>query len=79
MGTSYGGYSALVRLTFTPEKFACSVDLVGISNLVTWLSTIPEYWMTWKSLMKGRVGDYTTKAGLQSLEQRSPLNRAGRL
>ena len=35
MGTSYGGYSALVGLTFTPEKFACAVDLVGISNLVT--------------------------------------------
>jgi dipeptidyl aminopeptidase/acylaminoacyl peptidase len=37
MGTSYGGYSALVGLTFTPEKFACAVDIVGISNLVTFL------------------------------------------
>ena len=79
MGTSYGGYSALVGLTFTPEKFACAVDLVGISNLVTWLNTIPEYWMTWKSLLKVRVGDYTTEAGLRFLEQRSPLNRAGPL
>ena len=35
MGISYGGYSALVGLTFTPEKFACAVDLVGVSNLVT--------------------------------------------
>ena len=52
MGTSYGGYSALVGLTFTPEKFACAVDLVGVSNLVTWLDTIPQYWMTWKSLLK---------------------------
>jgi len=79
MGTSYGGYSALVGLTFTPEKFACAVDLVGISNLVTWLNTIPEHWMTWKSLMKGRVGDYTTDAGLRFLERRSPLNRAGQI
>jgi dipeptidyl aminopeptidase/acylaminoacyl peptidase len=79
MGTSYGGYSALVGLTFTPEKFACAVDLVGISNLVTWLNTIPEYWMTWKSLMKGRVGDYTTEAGRRFLEERSPLNRADRI
>ena len=79
MGISYGGYSALVGLTFTPEKFACAVDLVGISNLVTWLDTLPEYWMTWKSLLKVRVGDYTTKAGLRFLEERSPLNRAGQI
>src|SRR6516225_6558691 len=45
MGTSYGGYSALVGLTFTQEKFACAVDLVGPSNLVTLLNTIPEYWV----------------------------------
>jgi dipeptidyl aminopeptidase/acylaminoacyl peptidase len=79
MGTSYGGYSALVALTFTPEKFACAVDLVGISDLVTFLNTIPEYWMPWKSLLKVRVGDYTTEAGLRFLEERSPLNRADRI
>jgi dipeptidyl aminopeptidase/acylaminoacyl peptidase len=79
MGGSYGGYSALVGLTFTPEKFACAVDLCGISNLVTFLNTIPEYWITWKSLWKVRTGDYTTAAGLQFLEERSPLNRADRI
>jgi dipeptidyl aminopeptidase/acylaminoacyl peptidase len=79
MGTSYGGYSALVGLTFTPEKFACAVDLVGVSNLVTFLNTIPEYWTTWKPLWKVRVGDYTTKDGLRFLEERSPLNRANRI
>jgi dipeptidyl aminopeptidase/acylaminoacyl peptidase len=79
MGTSYGGYAALVGLTFTPEKFACAVDLVGISNLVTFLNTIPEYWMTWKSLWKVRTGDYTSEAGLRFLEERSPLNRANQI
>ena len=79
MGTSYGGYSALVGLTFTPEKFACAVDLCGVSNQVTFLNTIPEYWMTWKSLWKVRMGDYTTEAGLRFLEERSPLNRADRI
>jgi len=79
MGTSYGGYSALVGLTFTPEKFACAVDLVGPSNLVTSLNTIPEYWMTWKSLWKVRTGDYTTEAGRRLLEERSPLNRVERI
>jgi dipeptidyl aminopeptidase/acylaminoacyl peptidase len=79
MGTSYGGYAALVGVTFTPDKFACAVDLCGISNIVTMLNTIPEYWMPFKSLWKVRTGDYTTEAGLQFLEQRSPLNRADRI
>jgi dipeptidyl aminopeptidase/acylaminoacyl peptidase len=79
VGGSYGGYAALVGLTFTPEKFACAVDLVGISNLVTFLNTIPEYWISWKPLWKARVGDYTTEAGLRLLEERSPLGRADRI
>jgi dipeptidyl aminopeptidase/acylaminoacyl peptidase len=79
MGTSYGGYSALVALTFTPEKFACAVDIVGISNLKTFLNTIPDYWAPWKSLWKVRMGDYTTEAGRRFLEERSPLNRADRI
>jgi dipeptidyl aminopeptidase/acylaminoacyl peptidase len=79
MGTSYGGYSALVGVTFTTEKFACAVDLCGISNLVTMLNTIPEYWMPFKSVWKVRTGDYTTEAGLRFLEERSPLNRAERI
>jgi dipeptidyl aminopeptidase/acylaminoacyl peptidase len=66
-------------LTFTPEKFACAVDIVGISNLVTFLNTIPEYWTSWKSLWKVRMGDYTTEAGLRLLEERSPVHRADRI
>jgi dipeptidyl aminopeptidase/acylaminoacyl peptidase len=79
MGTSYGGYSALVGVTFTPEKFACAVDLVGISNLVTFFNTIPDYWQTWKSMMAVRVGDYRTEEGRKFLEECSPLNRADRI
>jgi len=79
MGTSYGGYSALVGVTSTPERFACAVDLVGISNLVTFINTIPDYWRTWKSILAVRVGDYRSEAGRQFLEERSPLNRADRI
>jgi dipeptidyl aminopeptidase/acylaminoacyl peptidase len=79
MGTSYGGYSALVGVTFTPEKFACAVDLVGISNILTFLNTIPDYWQTWKSVMAIRVGDYKSAEGRKFLEERSPLNRADRI
>ena len=44
MGGSYGGYATLAGLTFTPDAFACGVDIVGPSNLETLLETIPPYW-----------------------------------
>jgi dipeptidyl aminopeptidase/acylaminoacyl peptidase len=78
-GASYGGYSALVGATFTPEKFACAVDLFGISNLMTLMKTIPPYWKSWQTIWKARMGDYTTEAGQRFLEERSPLNRVDRI
>jgi dipeptidyl aminopeptidase/acylaminoacyl peptidase len=79
MGTSYGGYSALVGVTFTPETFACAVDLVGISSIATFIDTVPDYWHTWKSILAVRVGDYRSEEGRRFLEQRSPLSRADRI
>jgi dipeptidyl aminopeptidase/acylaminoacyl peptidase len=78
-GGSYGGYAALVGVTFTPEKFACAVDLFGISNLLTFLRAIPDYWKPWQTLWKVRMGDYTTEAGQKFLQERSPLNRVDRI
>ena len=74
-GWSYGGYAALVGMTFTPEVFACGVEGVGISNLVTFLETIPPYWQPWKELWATRVGDLRTEAGRKLLVERSPLSR----
>jgi dipeptidyl aminopeptidase/acylaminoacyl peptidase len=74
MGGSYGGYATLVGVTFTPEKFACGVDVVGPSNLITLLSTIPLYWVPQMQLFKDRVGDPTTDEGKKLLGERSPLN-----
>ncbi|PYE86414.1 alpha/beta hydrolase family protein [Phyllobacterium leguminum] len=79
MGGSYGGYAALAGLTFTPEKFACAVDLVGISNLVTFINAIPDYWRSWQSEWKVRMGDFTTEEGRRFLEERSPLNHIDRI
>ncbi|RAJ56626.1 dipeptidyl aminopeptidase/acylaminoacyl peptidase [Streptomyces sp. Amel2xB2] len=42
-GGSYGGYAALVGVSFTPGVFAAAVDFCGISNLVTFLRTVPEF------------------------------------
>ncbi len=79
MGGSYGGYATLVGLTFTPEKFACGVDIVGPSNLVTLLNTIPAYWAPAMQLFKDRVGDHTTAEGKRFLEERSPLTHVGKI
>jgi dipeptidyl aminopeptidase/acylaminoacyl peptidase len=78
-GASYGGYAALVGATYTPEKFACAVDVFGISNLLTFLATIPDYWKPWQTLWKVRMGDYTTDDGRKLLEERSPLGRVDRI
>ena len=53
-GGSYGGYSALMAATKTPDVFACIVDLFGISNLITFMATIPPYWGPWFSVWKKR-------------------------
>ena len=73
MGGSYGGYATLVGLTFTPEVFACGVDIVGPSNLITLMENPPPYWVPLMSIMKVRTGDYTTPEGREFLKSRSPL------
>ncbi len=75
MGGSYGGYATLVGLTFTPDVFACGVDLVGPSNLITLLQSMPEYWKPALEMFCRRVGDYRTEQGRKLLEERSPLGR----
>lgn len=77
MGWSYGGYATLVGLAFTPDEFACGVDAVGISNIVTWLSTIPTYWEPIKAIHKKRVGDVETEQ--EFLKSRSPLFKADQI
>ncbi len=74
MGGSYGGYATLVGLTFTPEVFACGVDIVGPSSLVTLLENVPPYWIPLMPMMVKRVGDVSTEAGRAELLKRSPLS-----
>jgi dipeptidyl aminopeptidase/acylaminoacyl peptidase len=79
MGGSYGGYSTLVGLTFTPEKFACGVDIVGPSNLITLLNSIPPYWAPMIEMFTTRVGDHRTPEGQSLLRDRSPLTFVDRI
>ena len=76
-GGSYGGYAALVGLTFTPDAFCCGVDIVGPSNLITLMQTLPPYWGPLKSIMDLRVGKLETEADF--LKSRSPLFKADQI
>ena len=76
MGGSYGGYATLAGLTFTPDAFACGVDIVGPSNLNTLLSTVPPYWASFYEQLTKRMGDPRTEEGRAWLVERSPLTRA---
>ncbi|TQM17086.1 dipeptidyl aminopeptidase/acylaminoacyl peptidase [Pseudoxanthomonas sp. 3HH-4] len=79
MGGSYGGYATLAGLTFTPDAFACGVDIVGPSNLNTLLSTVPPYWASFFEQLAKRMGDPRTDAGKAWLTERSPLTRADQI
>ena len=79
MGGSYGGYATLTGLTFTPDAFACGVDIVGPSNLNTLLSTVPPYWASFFEQLAKRMGDPRTEAGKKWLTERSPLTRADQI
>ncbi|MEE4152664.1 MAG: S9 family peptidase [Erythrobacter sp.] len=79
MGGSYGGYATLAGLAFTPETFACGVDIVGPSNLETLLSTIPPYWGPIVKQFHTRMGDPNTEEGLALLKAASPLYKAGEI
>ena len=74
-GGSYGGYATLVGMTFTPDTFACGVDIVGPSNLNTLLASIPPYWKSFFEEFTTRVGDPRTEEGKKLLADRSPLTR----
>lgn len=79
MGGSYGGYATLAGLTFTPDKFACGVDIVGPSNLETLLQSIPPYWEPLIAQFHERMGNPNTEEGLAMLKERSPLYKAGEI
>lgn len=78
-GMSYGGYATLVGLTLTPDVFACGVDIVGPSSLVTVMENFPPYWGPGMGEFYERVGDPRTPEGKQALLEVSPLTHAARI
>jgi len=76
-GVSYGGYAALAGAAFTPELYACAIDVVGPSNLFTLLDTMPPYWSPVKQLWIERIGDPIRDKTL--LEAISPVFHADKI
>jgi dipeptidyl aminopeptidase/acylaminoacyl peptidase len=75
-GGSYGGYAALVGMTFTPDVFACGVDLFGPSNLVTLLEALPPYWEDIRSRFRKQIGALPeSDEDREFLMERSPISR----
>jgi len=77
MGASYGGYATLAGLTFTPDVFAAGVDLVGPSNLMTFLTDMPAYWEPLRPMLFHRIGDPDKDEAF--LKSRSPLHFADQI
>jgi dienelactone hydrolase len=72
-GGSYGGYAALAGVAFTPDVYAAGVSIVGPSNLLTLLESIPAYWEAGRIMMYRRMADPHTPEGRELLERESPL------
>jgi dipeptidyl aminopeptidase/acylaminoacyl peptidase len=71
MGGSYGGYATLAGLAFTPDVYACGVDIVGPSHIKTLFESIPPYWAPAKKELVLRVGDVENDPALN--QRISPL------
>ena len=79
MGGSYGGYATLAGVAFTPDVYAAGVSIVGPSNLITLLESIPPYWEPIRKLFYERMGDPNTPEGKAQLLRQSPLTAADKI
>ncbi len=72
-GGSHGGYAVLRGLTKTPDLYACGVDYVGVSNLFTFMQTIPPYWKPYLKIIKEIWYDEDVPAEKVIMEEVSPV------
>jgi dipeptidyl aminopeptidase/acylaminoacyl peptidase len=78
-GASYGGYATVAGLAFTPDVFACGVDVVGPTNLFTLLATVPTYWAARRQELLKRMGDPDDPNDQALLTRASPLFAADKI
>ncbi len=77
-GGSYGGYATLAGITNTPDLYAAAVDYVGVSNLFTFMETIPPYWEPYKKMLYEMVGDPNTKDSIM-MRANSPVYNVNKI
>ena len=70
LGGSYGGYAVLTTLAWSPDSFRCGIDIVGPSDLTTFMESIPPYWEPMRKMFYERVGE-----DVDFLKAQSPLYR----
>ena len=79
MGGSYGGYATLAGVAFTPDIYAAGVSIVGPSNIITLLNSIPPYWAPIKKMFEVRVGDLDDPEERKRMKEQSPLFSADQI
>jgi dipeptidyl aminopeptidase/acylaminoacyl peptidase len=79
MGGSYGGYATLAGLAFTPDVYACGVDIVGPSNLKTLIGSIPPYWKPIRAMFDARIGNVDDPKDAELVKNASPLFKASQI
>lgn len=67
----------MAGLAFTPELYRCGVDIVGVSNLLTFRRTIPPYWKPLNQMLDEMIGSLETEEEL--LRAVSPVFHADRI
>jgi len=75
-GGSYGGHMTLAVATFYSDRIRCAVDVVGISNLVTFLQNTSGYR---RDLRRVEYGDERDPKMREFLERIAPLNNVEKI
>lgn len=75
-GGSYGGYMTLAVSTNYPDKIRCSLDVVGVSNFVTFLEKTESYR---RDLRRVEYGDERDPEMRKFLESIAPVNKADKI
>jgi dipeptidyl aminopeptidase/acylaminoacyl peptidase len=76
LGGSYGGYMVLAAMTHYNDRLMAGIDIVGISNFVTFLENTKEYR---RDLRRVEYGDERDPGMREFLERISPTTNASRI